>query len=557
MIILIVGIVSLAGSGGGGGDAEGRTWSTGGFDHQAHAVAGAAGYQAIDFAGEGSAVVTLDGSKSHSHFFDPGPPVRTGEIGEFSWSLRGGEPFASGPGPLARFPVGITDIGLLVIDKEGDRHTDYTNVTVRSSVTKGCYCYYYVVDEGAAPFPVDDKVGGGGAAPTFAEERPGGLAFGDIKAFPAQVRDGSFVARCVFTASGTGKKSLTVKHSGGYAKVLAGGVTAYDSSGAKSSSSSASVPFAAPSEVHVLFQRFGGGGVSLSVSGVENMQHNLAAVVPVLLSVSPASSKLGGGGPAKVVGIGLFNQLTIIFNDVELETKPSNLDTNAATFVVPSAATEGGATVSLRNVAGRSNYLPFTFSTSALPPLKFQQKALIAAAGVQLPKLITGIVYGPDHRWYVSSLDGHVYSFSVSRELVVSAVCKSVNLGKDRAAMAITFNPADANQLVYVSSSILYWGTKKKLLTKDAWTNGAVHTLKSGTGASCLALVENIITGLPVSNHDHGVNGLVVTFNFRFPHLRPFTEYRFSNLFNLLASISLVSMRNCACDSSSLIRKET
>ncbi len=57
----------------------------GGFDHRAHSVPGA-DKLVYDVDDSGSEVVTVDGSGSHSHYFDAGPPIDSGRIEKFEWT---------------------------------------------------------------------------------------------------------------------------------------------------------------------------------------------------------------------------------------------------------------------------------------------------------------------------------------------------------------------------------------------------------------------------------------------------------------------------------------
>jgi hypothetical protein len=177
--------------------------------------------------------------------------------------------------------------------------------------------------------------------------------------------------------------------------------------------------------------------------------------------------------------------------------------------------------VSVGNAVGMSNADNFTFSATGVPPLAFAQKTVelapqTAADSAPRPSLLTQIVYGPDHRWYASSLDGHVYSFLLTRDLKMSNVCQSQSLGSQRSVLSIAFNPNDLTPRVYAASSILYWRAQGKINDAAGWQNGMVHILEpsgssdSGNGL-CMKHIGAIITGLPVSNHDHGVNKLLFT----------------------------------------------
>jgi len=119
-----------------------------GFDHQAHSVPPAP-LTAVDYDGVGSADVTLDGSLSHSHYFDAGPPVVTGSIVRHYWAnAETGAPFGGNASVVtARFPRGLTRVQLTVTDNTGQNATDETTVRVLPPLLPGLYAYYYPLEE--------------------------------------------------------------------------------------------------------------------------------------------------------------------------------------------------------------------------------------------------------------------------------------------------------------------------------------------------------------------------------------------------------------------------
>jgi hypothetical protein len=82
---------------------------------------------------------------------------------------------------------------------------------------------------------------------------------------------------------------------------------------------------------------------------------------------------------------------------------------------------------------------------------------------------------------------------------VLSSVVSTVQF--DRAILGITFDPMDAgnpNPPVYITSSLLFHGEIKS--SSGTSINGKVSKV---TGAN-LDVVTDVITGLPVSDLDHG-----------------------------------------------------
>jgi hypothetical protein len=70
-----------------------------------------------------------------------------------------------------------------------------------------------------------------------------------------------------------------------------------------------------------------------------------------------------------------------------------------------------------------------------------------------------------------------------------------------RTILGIAFDPVDSNTndpTVYVSHSFLFHGQLKSY-------NGII----SAVGGPHLDQIRHVVTGLPISDHDHGVNGIV------------------------------------------------
>ena len=114
--------------------------------HLSHAVV-AGPYTEIDFNEEGRALVSLDGTGSHSHATDPSP----GRIVEYTWTWmdpgnttdNNGLVTVHGERPQSLFPLGVTNMSLEVTDQYCNRAVEGTTVTVESTIQECAYCYIY------------------------------------------------------------------------------------------------------------------------------------------------------------------------------------------------------------------------------------------------------------------------------------------------------------------------------------------------------------------------------------------------------------------------------
>ena len=224
--------------------------------------------------------------------------------------------------------------------------------------------------------------------------------------------------------------------------------------------------------------------------------------VPDINSLSPNQGDLAGGTLVTINGTG-FTALpvdTIVnFGTTQLTGASLNIiDIN--TIEVTSPAGVGTAQVSVETPAGTSTSNDFTYINTSLPPIQFVQG--LAATGIIGP---TTLAFGPDKRLYVGTQAGEVHALTLdSNHNVVSSVVSDVIQTSEpsfRTILGIAFDPFETDPLnpkVYASHSSLFHGEQINFY------NGKVSTL-SGPG---LSIKEDIITGLPVSDHDHGINGL-------------------------------------------------
>lgn len=130
----------------------------------------------------------------------------------------------------------------------------------------------------------------------------------------------------------------------------------------------------------------------------------------------------------------------------------------------------------------------------------------------------TVIEQGPDLRFYVGA-KGWVYALDVDDNYIVRSVCRSESIGEDRTVLGIAFEPRkfEADDVYfYIATSTLDWGGGQfgdPEAVPGGWKNGMVQVMRANVGESCLAVTKNLVTGLSVSNHNHGVNGMVVGMN--------------------------------------------
>lgn len=536
--------------------------------HLAHAVPGTYKPE-TDWRGIGHFKIFLDGRQSHSHYTHTGERdrrhqrQRSAKLVSFTWTeMYSGRLISRKPALMHAFPVGVTYVTLMVVDDACNRHVASTSVIVTAAVKPGAYCYFYylssaTVASGRMPAPqtIFSKTPQAPFAAAVASDAP---MFDFDKMHPPLRSLPRFVARCVFfitvlrrraTGDGGDRTPVSVIVPGGKqqltkqklrARLFQGTRLAVDSA----SMSARGVRLSAGQtafELHVL--AYGGtGGPRRRVSVFVNRQapktsYDETSVMPVLTSVSPSRASLSGGNVISVSGYGLYWPLSVYFGNVKAVTEWRG-STSTRLFIKTPRVVKSASVLPL-SVQSKpdivSNKLRFNFS-DACDSIAFARKQLLPRP-TQL-KLVTAAVHGNDNRLYLASLTGKVFRMTVDvLSLSVRQTCESpvlydkryrTNNGAmaQRAALGITLDPRDSPPRPYVSLNTLEWPHRITTDNKLRWANGAVDRLVNADalpgataarmnqkkkGSYCLAFDKHIVTNLPVSRRDHGVNALLFT----------------------------------------------
>lgn len=483
---------------------------TGGADHYAHAKAPLLGPQ-LDEDGDGKAMVALTSGNSHTHLIKDG---KAGQITRYTWSsLSAATPPAvtgelkSGPSVIQEFPVGRTPVRLEVEDNGGNvAHADF-QVEVITPVQSGAYCYYYKGVTKDAGLPLDPRSGPRPvhAAPTSA------MDFSTSTAFPPEgvgAAGSAFAQRCVFAlkVAATGPQSFAVGGAGAFNMVLDNEFLTM------AAAEPSTVTLAAGNHpVQVLYFGTANPKWVLTLNGkpipAGAAQWDMRTVVPVVKGLSPAQGSKQGGTTVVIKGVNFYSSAyTVTFGPHKatrvIRTSPKEL--TVASPPVPEQPVTLPVTVS-SVYGGASNSMPFTYDGNAAP-VQYQPKQ-VTQGGPDKPydnSLGSAIALGPDGRLYIGK-QGHVHVLTISRAYDVTAACKSTGIDPKRHVLSLAFNPAEVSVKLYAALSVIYYNERAKL-PKTEWNNGMVSLLEPD--ATCISVTKDLITGLPVSDHDHAVGAL-------------------------------------------------
>ena len=147
--------------------------------------------------------------------------------------------------------------------------------------------------------------------------------------------------------------------------------------------------------------------------------------------------------------------------------------------------------------------IPVTIADNDLVPIDFNTKTV---ATMTAP---TRGAWGPDGRLYVGSYGGKInaYTFNDAYNVTEVQTINTLTSVSNPNILGIAFNPFSTaeNPEIYVSHSLLYANGGESFPETELSPYSGQISVLSGTDFST---VTPLITGLPVSNQDHGVNGI-------------------------------------------------
>lgn len=499
------------------------------YDHQAHAKAGGP-YHATDYNANGEADLLLDGTLSHSHYNNP-DTGDTGRVDKYEWRFN--DAIISSQSLFTfSFPVGRSIIYLTVTDQTGDTASAISEVIVLPSTAGGVYCYYYQgITQLARNIKADPLPDEGHSINVL-------RLVDDTIPYSKKVdTDGNltqWAARCItdYKSSNTTQYKFSVQYRGSRALLFVNnGLKVDDVNTANELKTVNATVTVGTQSVPVEIWFYSGKGepqlalyIDDKLAPPNKLSYKTSEILPTISGVSNTFFEPQGGVQMQIVGTGFFNGVEVFIGNVNVERTlisstqiqvpkiPSSTDATGTVYTDQDVSVK----IVVTNRASKSNLVIITYTNDAKKGVAWDQTFLTDEQGEKYPvRQASSIKIGPDAKYYVGSLSGFVTRLQVGKDLRVESKCDSVSLTTKvkRAVLGLAFNYASNALRVYVSTSTIYWvGT---ILENDdnGWANGAIESLvDSGIkscGGACLCREATVVSGLPVSNHDHAVNGLL------------------------------------------------
>ncbi|MEQ9626250.1 malectin domain-containing carbohydrate-binding protein, partial [Coleofasciculus chthonoplastes] len=476
-----------------------------------HVVIDAPDY-AVDYNGNGSEGVTLLGNESHTH--EPGQSLT-------SWTWEDGATvLGTGEDIQATLGVGAHTVSLTIEDSNSppDHLTDAVDLNVFPINAVGGVLVSYDLDA-----DIDNLT-----APEFQEVLP--LTPKD----PNDLLDGSLHLKengsfGTLGSSSYSNHNVAVVFKGKFAPTTPGDYDFTVNGGTDSDiyingnlvTGTQTLTAGTTYDLEVRVARAAGEvnpiEVLASIDGVPpaplqgtNLTHDQTSLLPFINPPNDTSVSTFGGEIITLEGIAFWegdasDQVKVHWGNTILTEPDIQVNQGTITFATPPGTFGDSVTVTVETPNGISNVVTFNY-VEGTPPVKFLPEQQTGAT----PFSPTQATWGPDGRLYVGTITGaiEIYTFDDTYQVTNTQTVSSIAGLSNSNILGIAFNPfddpADSPKIYVAHSELFAHNGGQGPVTEFSPYNGQVSILE---GAN-FSTVTPLITGLPVSNHDHGINGL-------------------------------------------------
>lgn len=243
------------------------------------------------------------------------------------------------------------------------------------------------------------------------------------------------------------------------------------------------------------------GDVASDTMTVSVLPASQAGGPPKISAISPTSGPAAGGTTVTIDGSNFFKDSVVFFGNNAVQG--ANIASATKIILTAPGAGPGAVQVTVKTSQGTSNGIGYTYTgdPDSGPQVSSGEWKNADGSTFSQAQEVTGITVGPDGRYYLCTLTGIVHAVSVGKDFKVQSSCSGAQMPPDRAIYGIAWNPADKSKRLVVTTNTMFHKSKGA-----AWYNGAVEFVNIDGGGGCVSRGPVIMSGLPVSNHDHGVN---------------------------------------------------
>jgi len=452
----------------------------------------------VDYDDSGSEDVLLDGSDSHTH--EPGKSIVAWE-----WTENGNF-LSSQEVAVVDFPLGPHTVALEIFDDNVPSNSlsdtkSFTVVPV-DAVPGTIIGAYNLATGGQTAL---DMLDAPPTNPDFAELLPGYQIAADATVGGSPFASDVFV-QMLGSVDVTASESWDFSVSGGTdSRILWDGNPVTGSIVPTVGSHELEVRVAvddASTDLPIALTVSKSGAPAVALSPAE-LSHDQQSIPPVI-NTMPTSGTTLGGNQIIITGFGFFPQsgVTVHWGGLDL-TEADFVSWSAEQielFSPPGAA--GPISVTIETPNGTSNIASFTYQSDGPVPVQFLQTGTVSMTEP------TAAAWGPDGRLYVVNRLGRINAITYDDDYGVVGVDTYPGVFglSNPEAMGIAFDPYDPPSpiRVYVAHTEMYAQGGGSFSGPSPYP-GQVSVLEGPDFDTPIPL----ITQLPTSNHDHGVNGML------------------------------------------------
>ncbi|MEM9801404.1 MAG: Calx-beta domain-containing protein, partial [Planctomycetota bacterium] len=455
----------------------------------------------VDYEQDGVEVVQLLGAESHTH--EPGQ-----FLAAYEWKVDGST-ISTDVDTSHAFSTGSSTVTLTITDDNVPPNSatdDRTIVVHPVDAVPGPLCFYYDGKAAGEVFLLDNV-----PSTTDFVERLGGTVlapkFGRVGSSPFS---GQVMVQWVASFDLAGARTLEFVTTGGVERrVLVDGAPASGPIALAAGSHDLDLRFAVTeiANLPLTLEILEGGSSATDV--VAALQHDERLLPPVIHSMPTTGSDLGGNR-IEIDGFGFFPRASTVVHWGATDITSAEFEEwRGERIVLTSPPGSGSIQVTVETPNGVSEPIQFDYSPTGPVPVRFE---LLTAEEVTAFGA-TSAAWGPDGRLYVAQLNGKIRivtyndDYSVQQVIVRNGVSALTN----RDTLALAFNPFDAYDPLDPSSIRVYLSHGEQFqngggsFSGPSFFTGQVSVVTGPNFNNPQALA----TGLPVSNHDHSVNGMV------------------------------------------------
>jgi N-acetylneuraminic acid mutarotase/glucose/arabinose dehydrogenase len=464
--------------------------------HVLHVVIQAPDY-AVDYDGNGSETVFLDGTGSHTH--EPGKQI----VG-YQWTYNNNI-IGTSPTVSFSFPLGIQTVALQISDNATPVKTlsgPKTFSVVPKNNVPGVTVSYFQRTTGT----LSDLINSPPQTPDYFEFDPALTVTNQAGHIGGSPLTGDSVVVL--------KGKINIAQSNSYTFTLQGGsirklfIDGNPVNGALSLNQgqhAIEARFAVPdlNSLPLNVQMAQGAGSPADISQ-GSLTHDETSLLPFIKNM-PSGGNFSGGEQITIDGLGFFptNQVSVHWGNTTLSGAALQTTVNKITFTAPAGT--GNVSVFVNTPNGNSNVKQYSYS--GVPQVQFSSATDIAS--IAFP---TQMAWGPDGRLYIGSAAGSpngtitILTFDDNYNIAHTDVIHTIESLSNPYVLGIAFNPFDPPNppKLYVAHSKLFGSNNGGCPNSSVTYSGEVSVLQGPTFSSS----QTLISGLPVSNHDHGINGL-------------------------------------------------